>query len=507
MHTRSLASGRVTDAQARDVAALPRILDASEVHGAPRGDWERVRYDSRSVEPGDVFVAVRGFGQDGHAYLGQAAERGAAAAVVETRHSEIPLPQIVVNDARRALAILAGEETGHPSRELVMVGVTGTNGKTTTSHLIRAALEARGDRAGVIGTVGYSFGDETTPAPHTTPEAPDLARLLRSWRDRGATAVAMEVSSHALALDRTYGTAFDAGVFTNLTQDHLDFHGTFEAYRDAKARLFRAETRGDRTKAFTGAINMDDPEGRWIRERADPPVLGFGTQSGAEVTAEHLEFHPGGTRLRVRTPQGAYSVALRLRGAFNVMNALAAFAGSLAVGVPPNAIAAGLESVPAVPGRLEPVDLGQPFQVLVDYAHTPDALTRALEAVRAMKPNKLVCVFGCGGDRDRGKRPLMGAAAVRGADEVVLTSDNPRSEDPASILREIEAGTRGAPNVRSILDRAEAIASAIGVLHDGDILLIAGKGHETYQILGERTIPFDDREVARGALRRMGYGA
>jgi UDP-N-acetylmuramoyl-L-alanyl-D-glutamate--2,6-diaminopimelate ligase len=421
-------------------------------------------------------------------------------------HPEVPLPQVRVPDSRRALALLAAEETGHPSRELVMVGVTGTNGKTTTTHLIRAGLSARGDRVGVIGTVGYAFDGEDSPAPHTTPEAPELSRLLRRWRDRGATAVAMEVSSHALALWRTFGVAFDAGVFTNLTQDHLDFHGTMEAYRDAKVRLFRAETRGDTTKRFTGVVNMDDDTGRWIRENGDPPFLGFGVRSAAEVTAEDVRFDTAGTRLRVRTSHGLFPVALRLRGAFNVENALAAFAGCVAVGTPPATVAAALESVASVPGRLEPVDAGQPFQVLVDYAHTPDALRRALEAVRATGPRRLLCVFGCGGDRDRGKRPLMGAVAAQNADLVFLTSDNPRGEDPRAILAEIEAGARGGSPVRTIVERAEAIAAAVGAAGDGDTVLIAGKGHETYQILGERTIPFDDRQVARRALEARGYG-
>jgi UDP-N-acetylmuramoyl-L-alanyl-D-glutamate--2,6-diaminopimelate ligase len=507
MHAGPLAARRLIEASARHAAQIARVVGAVEVHGVPRGVWERVQYDSRAVGSGDVFVAIRGLKADGHAHLRQARDAGAVAAVVETVTPGLDLPQIRVLDTRRALALLAAEETGHPSRELVMVGVTGTNGKTTTTHLIAAELEARGDRVGVIGTVGYRFGGQTEPAPHTTPEAPDLARLLRRWRDRGATAVAMEVSSHALALDRTYGVAFDAGVFTNLTQDHLDFHGTMEGYRDAKARLFRAETRGDRTKAFTGAVNTDDPDGRWIRERGDPPILGFGLEPGAEVTAEDIRWERSGTRLRIRSPHGTSSVALRLRGAFNVMNALAAFTAGLAVGVPATALAAGLESVPSVPGRLEPVEAGQPFEVLVDYAHTPDALGRALDAVRATGPRRLICVFGCGGDRDRGKRPLMGAVAAERADEVFLTSDNPRSEDPESILAEIQAGVRGAAHVRTIVDRTQAIGAAIAACGEGDALLIAGKGHETYQILGARTIPFDDRQVARDALATRGYRA
>ncbi len=499
------AAGHVIAASVRELAELPALLRASEAIGALKGSWGRVQYDSREIARGDLFVAVRGARTDGHAYLRQALDRGAAAAVVETTASGISLAQVRVPDARRALAILSGEETEHPSRELLMVGVTGTNGKTTTTHLIRAALAARGERVGVIGTVGYEFDGDASPAPHTTPEAPDLHRLLRRWRDRGATAVAMEVSSHALALDRTYGVAFDAGVFTNLTQDHLDFHETLDAYREAKSRLFRSESRGDRSKKFTGVVNMDDAAGRWIREHGDPPFVGFGVRSAAEVTAEDVQFDPAGTRLRIRTAHGLFPAALRLRGAFNVENALAAFAAGVAMGLPEAETAAALGTVSSVPGRLEPVEAGQPFQVLVDYAHTPDALKRALDAVRALKPWRLICVIGCGGDRDRGKRPLMGAAAVQGADMVFLTSDNPRSEDPRAILAEIEAGARGGAPVRTIVDRSEAIDAAVQACGDGDALLIAGKGHETYQIVGSQTLPFDDRIVARRALESRGY--
>jgi len=485
--------------------ALPGLLGAPETKGRLRGEWERVRYDSRQVEPRDLFVAVVGEKQDGHAYVESAARRGALAAVVERFVPDTELPQIRVGDARRALAVLAGEETGHPSRELILAGVTGTNGKTTTAHLIRAIFEEAGLKAGFIGTVGYEFDGRHEAAPHTTPEAPELMRMLRDWRTRGATAVAMEVSSHALALDRTYGLAFDVGVFTNLTQDHLDFHRTLDAYRDAKARLFRSEDRGDGTKRFTGAINVDDPAGRWIRDHADGPVLGFGMAPEAELRAEEVELRPDGTSFVVREDAERTRVSLRLRGAFNAMNGLAAFAAGRALRVPRETLVAGLERVAAVPGRLEPVDEGQPFQILVDYAHTPDALERALEAVRAFRPARVLCVFGCGGDRDRGKRPLMGAVAARLADRVILTSDNPRSEDPQAILREIEAGVAGASNVRTVADRAEAIDAAIRDAVPGDALLIAGKGHETYQILGSRTLPFDDREVAREALRRRGY--
>jgi UDP-N-acetylmuramyl-tripeptide synthetase len=489
----------------REAAALPRIVAALESRGALAGEWKRVQYDSREVAPGDLFAAIPGEKADGHAFVPEAARRGALAAVVERFTPEAAWPEVRVKSARRALAILAAEETDHPSHDLLVVGVTGTNGKTTTTHLIRAALQERGERVGLIGTVGYEVDGEREVAPHTTPEAPELARLFRRWGDHGTTAVVMEVSSHALAQDRTYGLAFDVGVFTNLTQDHLDYHITMDAYREAKSRLFRAEARGDRTKTMTGAINMDDPAGRWVRERADGPAIGYAAESPADVTAEEPRLTPAGTSLRIRHPRGAVPVALKLRGRFNVMNALAAFAAAYAAGTPPEAIARGLESVASVPGRLEPVEAGQPFQVLVDYAHTPDALERALEAVRAFGPKRILCLFGCGGDRDRGKRPLMGAAAARLADVVFITSDNPRSEDPASIVREIEAGAKGTASVTTVLDRAEAIRAAVSACAAGDALLIAGKGHETYQILGARTIAFDDREVALSALRALGY--
>jgi UDP-N-acetylmuramoyl-L-alanyl-D-glutamate--2,6-diaminopimelate ligase len=486
---------------------LPALLEATSVSGRPAGPWTRVEYDSRRVIPGDVFVAVRGQRTDGHEHVPAAVGCGAVAVVVERPVPGVAVPQIVVPDARRALALLACEETGHPSRELLVAGVTGTNGKTTTAYLLRGALAQRGERVGLVGTTGHEFAGDRSASPHTTPEAPELQRLFRAWRDRGASAIVMEVSSHALQLHRTYGTAFDLGVFTNLTQDHLDFHGTIEAYRDAKARLFRAEARGDRTKRFVGAINLSDPAGAWLRGRCESPVITYGKDAAAEVWAEEAHLHPAGTRLRIRQGRDSQPVSLRLRGAFNVMNALAAFAGARGLGASAAVVAAGLESVVRVPGRLDPVEYGQPFQVLVDYAHTPDALERALEAVRGFGPKRVLCVFGCGGDRDRGKRPLMGAAAARLSDRVILTSDNPRSERPEAILAEIEAGTRGAAHVCTIVDRRAAIEAAIDECLPGDAVLIAGKGHETYQIIGPVTLRFDDREVAGEALHRRGFGS
>jgi UDP-N-acetylmuramyl-tripeptide synthetase len=395
-----------------------------------------------------------------------------------------------------------------PSVVAVQVGgATGSGVVITEDGLVLTAAHVSGRPK---ENVTFTFPDGTKAKGITLGTDHEFDAGLMKITDPGqwprveiADAQSMRLGDWVLALGHPGG--FDAGVFTNLTQDHLDFHGTLEAYRDAKARLFRSETRGDTTKKFVAVLNVDDPAGIWIRERSDGPTLGFGMGREADVAAEDVRYERTGTRLRIRGPHDSQSVALRLRGAFNVMNALAAFATGLALGVPPRAIAAGLESVRSVPGRLEPVDQGQPFQVLVDYAHTPDALARALEAVRAMEPRRVLCVFGAGGDRDRGKRPLMGAAAVRGADLVFLTSDNPRSENPESILAAIEAGTGGAPNVRTIVDRAEAIRAAVDACEDGDALLIAGKGHETYQILGSRTIDFDDRLVARAALEAKGF--
>jgi UDP-N-acetylmuramoyl-L-alanyl-D-glutamate--2,6-diaminopimelate ligase len=417
-------------------------------------------------------------------------------------------PLIRVRSSRKALARLAGAFHGHPSRRLKVAGITGTNGKTTTAFLVRGIAEESGDISGVIGTLGYFIGDRREPPVTTTPEPTLLQRLLAEMEQAGARVVAMEVSSHALSMDRVTGTRFATAVFTNLTRDHLDFHGTEEAYREAKLRLFRGvsdEPAGVQAAPF-GVVNRDDPSAPAFIAACAGPVLTYGRGPECDVRAVGEDNGPDGSRVVVRHREGETSVQVRLPGPFNVLNALGAFGAGLALGYRPDRIAQGIESVHAVPGRMEPVRAGQPFAVLVDYAHTPDALETVLRSARRIARRRLICVFGCGGDRDRGKRPLMGRVAVTLADRVVITSDNPRSEDPLAIIGEIEAGAQTAPGRYEIeADRREAIGRALSGAGDGDVVVVAGKGHEDYQILKDRTIHMSDVEVAREWLSALGF--
>jgi UDP-N-acetylmuramoyl-L-alanyl-D-glutamate--2,6-diaminopimelate ligase len=460
--------------------------------------------DSRAVGPGDLFVAVPGLKQDGRTFIAQALERGAAAVVTEGAD---PLAgtergRVLVPSAREALARLAGAFFGHPSAALTLVGITGTNGKTTTSYLVEALFGARGWRTGVIGTIEYRIVEEAIPAGQTTPEALDLERLMARMLEAGVKGVAMEVSSHALALSRVDGLQFDVAVFTNLTQDHLDFHGTLEAYRRAKRRLFEL-TAASPKPGRRAVINADDPAGRSMVEGLDLPVLTYGL-GPADVRARRHVATLEGVRIEVQTPAGPLEVASPLIGEHNVMNLLAAVAVGLALGMPPGEIAPALARVRAVPGRFERVEAGQPFVVVVDYAHTPDALERVLATARRLAGGRLGVVFGCGGDRDRGKRPLMGAIAARLADRVWVTSDNPRSEEPEAIIAEVAAGVRTVwPDLERcamLADRRAAIEAALQWARPGDFVVIAGKGHETYQIIGRQVLPFDERAVVRQLL-------
>jgi UDP-N-acetylmuramoyl-L-alanyl-D-glutamate--2,6-diaminopimelate ligase len=379
--------------------------------------------------------------------------------------------------------------------------VTGTNGKTTTTFMIEAIFRAAARRAGVIGTTGVRIDGETRPSAFTTPEAPQLQALLAEMRARGVTSVALEASSHALAQRRTWGLACDVAVFTNLTQDHLDFHGTMDAYLDAKLMLFDGRN-GGAGKAWTALVNVDDPAAARVAAAARAgggSVVGFGEGAGAEFRIARVTPGPRGLAVELATPAGARSIALPMLGRFNAWNATAAFATAGALGLASDVAQRGLETFAGVPGRLERVDGGRAFAVVVDYAHTPDALERALAACREHARGRVLCVFGCGGDRDRGKRPLMGALAARLADRAWVTNDNPRSEDPAAIAREIVAGAPSAGLV-PILDRREAIGAALSAARDGDVVLIDGKGHEMTQTIGAEVLPFDDREVARAAL-------
>jgi UDP-N-acetylmuramoyl-L-alanyl-D-glutamate--2,6-diaminopimelate ligase len=472
-------------------------------------------YDSRSVRPGDLFFCVGGFRTDGHDFAPAAVRSGAAALVVE-RPLALGVPEVLVESARAAMAPLAARFHGCPARELRVVGVTGTNGKTTTAYILRSLLEASGTQCGLMGTVKSVIAGRERPVQRTTPEAIDLQADLRAMLDGGDRACAMEVSSHALELRRTDAIPFAAAAFTNISRDHLDFHPTMEDYFLAKRRLFVPP--GDAPAPGVSVVNIGDPYGRRLAAEIDGPLT-YAVEEPADYSATGLTCEFDGCRFTLHTPEGEREVALPMPGRFNVANALAALATAHALGAPLDVLLEALERGVRVPGRFEPVDEGQDFAVLVDYAHTPDSLENVLRAARELAGSgqgaggRVMCVFGAGGDRDRGKRPLMGEIAARLADVVVVTSDNPRSEDPESIIEEIMAGATSAaggpieptasqaPHVRSLADRGAAIAEAIASGRRGDVLVIAGKGHEQGQELADgRKVPFDDVAVARQAL-------
>jgi len=485
------------------VSVLLEALSDKRVVGTVPATVHGLTADSRKVERGDCFVAVPGFKQDARRFIPDAIARGAG--LVVTEGDAVPgvrVPQVLVPATRPALAQLAAAYHGHPSRALTLVGITGTNGKTTTSYLVDALLRGHGP-TGILGTIQYVVGDEVRPAGQTTPEALDIQAMLATMRERGVTGVAMEVSSHALALSRVDGLAFDAAVFTNLTQDHLDFHQTLEAYGQAKRRLFELLAASPKRRR-TAVVNGDDPWGARMVAGLPLEVLTFGLGAANRVRPTTWSSSLDGIRMRVETPRGAADVASPLIGEHNVMNLLGAVGVGIALGLEPAAVARALGGVSAVPGRFEQVSAGQPFLVVVDYAHTPDALERVLATARKITAGRLGVVFGCGGDRDRTKRPIMGEIAARLADRVWITSDNPRSEPPPSIIEEIAVGVRrvwAAPErYAMVADRRAAIFAALSWATSGDAIVIAGKGHEAYQIIGPDVLPFDDREVARQAL-------
>lgn len=462
------------------------------------------QYDSRNVTTGDLFFCVPGATTDGHLFAATAVEAGAAALCVE-RVLGSGVPEIVVDDVRAVMPSLSAQVFGHPANELTLLGVTGTNGKTTTAFLIDSILRADGRGTGLIGTIETRIGDERKPGVRTTPESVDVQRLLRQMLDRGVSSVVMEVTSHALVYGRVDGIHYASALFTNLTQDHLDLHQDMEAYFEAKSSLFTPE------RASACAINIDDPYGQRLAERVSLPVLTFGVAGDAMVRPRDVELGPSGSTFEVVTPQGETAIETSLVGPFNVSNCLAAIASCLQAGIDLEPIARGIKALSSVPGRFESIDAGQSFTVVVDYAHTPDSLDNVLRAARrlaAANGGKVICVFGCGGDRDRAKRPLMGIAVARHADIVVVTSDNPRSEDPEAIIGQILEGVAaerptGADGVN--VDRRAAIASALAAAGDRDVVVVAGKGHETGQEFADRTIPFDDREVVREELAALGH--
>jgi UDP-N-acetylmuramoyl-L-alanyl-D-glutamate--2,6-diaminopimelate ligase len=476
---------------------LERVIEAlapTDVLQRAPVEISDLAYDTRAVGRGALFFCVRGERHDGHAFARDAVERGAVALVVE-RPLELDVPQLLVADARRAMGAAAVVFFDDPSRQLQVAGVTGTNGKTTTTFLLESILAAAGRRPGLLGTIESRIGGERRPAIRTTPEAIDLQRAFRQMLEAGDRSCALEATSHGSELGRLDGVRFAALAFTNLGQDHLDFHGTFERYFDAKRRLF---VDGERPPA---AINVGDGHGRRLAEElralGHEPLLTFGLAGEADIRAEQLRLDAGGARLRA----GGIELRTHLRGRFNVENVLAAVAVSRLLGIENEAIATGVEALPGVPGRFEAVEAGQPFTVVVDYSHKPDALENVLRTARELARGRVICVFGCGGDRDRGKRPVMGRIAAELADVAIVTSDNPRSEDPDAIIAEVVAGA--GPGVEVEPDRAVAIERAVGLSRPGDVVVIAGKGHEQGQEFADRSIPFDDREVAREALQAV----
>ncbi|HWT90518.1 MAG TPA: UDP-N-acetylmuramoyl-L-alanyl-D-glutamate--2,6-diaminopimelate ligase [Solirubrobacterales bacterium] len=468
----------------------------ARIVGDPGVEVGDLAYDSRKAGPGTLFFCVRGQKADGHEFAPRVVEEGAAALVVERELAEPTVPQVVVPDSRAAMAPLAARFWGDPTAELRMVGVTGTNGKTTTAFLVHEILRAADFRCGLLGTVKQVVGGVEKEVVRTTPEAIELQRTFRQMLDGGDEACAMEVSSHAMALHRADAIHFEVALFTNLTQDHLDFHADMEDYFLAKRKLFEAGP-------GTGIVNVDDPYGRRLAEEFE--CVTFSAEGAeADYSAREVEFDATGATFSV----GELRLRTGLPGHFNVANALGAFAVVETMGVGAEIAAAGLARAARVPGRFEPVDEGQEFGVLVDYAHTPDSLENVLRAARRLTPGRLISVFGAGGDRDRDKRPKMGRAGAELSDLTVITSDNPRSEDPEAIVAEVAAGAEGASELEVVVDRREAIALALSRAEPGDTVVIAGKGHEQGQEFAEgRKIPFDDREVAREELRKLGSPA
>ncbi len=429
--------------------------------------------------------------------------------MVAQKPVEVPegVPLVITRDTRKALALIAAAFTGYPSRRLTVVGVTGTNGKTTTTNLVEAVFREAGHKVGLIGTIMNKIGDRVLPVTNTTPESLDLQVLLKEMLEEGIRHVVMEVSSHALELDRVAGVEYDYAVFTNITQDHLDFHETMENYLAAKKKLFSGlGSHANKAKTKYGIINIDDPNAKSIIEATTGRVLTYGVEKECDIRARDLNLRDNGASFYVSTPGTELYLELRLTGLFNVYNALAALSVGLAEGINPDSVKKALESVKGIPGRMEKVDEGQDFSVFVDYAHTPDGLENIIRAARGFARGRVITVFGCGGDRDRTKRPIMGEISARLSDYTILTSDNPRTEEPLFIISQIEEGARkkiDRSKYSIIPDRREAIGYAIKMAKPGDVVLIAGKGHETYQIVGEKVLHFDDREVARELLKEL----
>ncbi|AZN43690.1 UDP-N-acetylmuramoyl-L-alanyl-D-glutamate--2,6-diaminopimelate ligase [Paenibacillus albus] len=489
------------------VEQLAALLLTAVLVGDGKAEISSVEIDSREVTAGALFICLRGHKVDGHQFAAQALERGASALVVE-RLLELPIPQIVVKDSRHAMAVIADHYYGHPSKRLKLIGVTGTNGKTTTTYLIERILSDAGHFPGVIGTVEMRYAGRTYPMSGTTPEALQLQRSLAAMVESGCDYCVMEVSSHALEQGRVKGSRYRTAIFTNLTQDHLDYHQTMEKYASAKSLLFSRlgnEFGATPEERFYTVLNADDAASPKYASVTAAEVITYGLDHDADVRASAVRITAHGTEFHVDTFAGSADIMLRMAGKYNVYNALCAISAALIEGIPLQSVKRSLEALSGVPGRVEAVQAGQPFAVIVDYAHTPDGLENVLTAVKEFAAGRIICVFGCGGDRDRTKRPLMGKIAARYADYCLITSDNPRTEDPLRILLDVEVGLiqdNVASNRYELLeDRRKAIQKAVEMAGPNDVVLIAGKGHETYQDIGGVKHSFDDREVAKEAIR------
>jgi UDP-N-acetylmuramoyl-L-alanyl-D-glutamate--2,6-diaminopimelate ligase len=497
-----------------------RGLQPRQMHGETSVEIEGIAYNSRQVETGFVFVAIRGQDVDGHDYIEEAIKRGARAVVLEDENQRIGgIPTVVVENSRKALGGISTVFFGNPSAEMTLIGITGTNGKTTTTYLTESILKGAGFRTGVIGTIDYHFQGTFRRATTTTPESYDLQKMLKEMLEQGVSHVIMEVSSHALHQHRTEGCHFDIGVFTNLTPDHLDYHGTMDHYFESKASLFTRFLRQSMKPHSLALINLDDPKGRALWKMLPLPKMSYGLEGERHISAKDIHASISGLSAKVITPNGGFSFRSPLLGEFNLYNILASAGIGLALKVDLEAMRSGIEALGGVPGRVERIQNDRQVHIFVDYAHTPDALERVLRTLKDAKGGgRIITVFGCGGDRDRGKRPLMGAIAGRYSDFAVITSDNPRTEHPPAIIEEIERGmmTESIPAIDrkeltrgfgekgyvKVLERREGIRLAIELAKAGDVVLVAGKGHEDYQIIGRERFPFDDSHEISEALKK-----
>lgn len=500
---------------AKNLEQLMAFMPYSVIQGRLDRIIDAVTHDSRTVSPGTLFFCLSGVHVDGHNFIATAVRSGAAAVIVEKDVpplADFDVTIIKVDNTRAAMQTIVPYFFDFPGRKLRMIGITGTNGKTTTTYLLRSIFREAGHKVGLIGTIQTLIDEKALPVKNTTPDVIELQSILSEMVQSGMEYAIMEVSSHALALNRVAGCEFDVGVFTNMTQDHLDFHLTFENYIAAKAELFQQLSQADSTKTGkTAVINFDDSAGAIMAKHAACPVISYAVNKEAVLTADHVVVKSAGTSFHITGPFGSMEVQLSITGMFNVYNVLAAVGAALAEGIEPAVIKRALEGFRSVPGRFELVPAGQPFTVIVDYAHTPDGLENVLRTAKQFATGKIIVVFGCGGDRDRTKRPIMGKLAAQYGDIVIATSDNPRSEDPEKILTDIEIGIKEAlagastqqKRYEVIVDRRQAILKAITMAEPQDVVLIAGKGHETYQILKDKTIDFDDRQVAREVIGEM----